>query len=71
MPLAEKMIMTARALSCRKERKPAFRGVVGYLMLVFEELVASLLCFCSLSSSFGRLMSLHVGPTPPDIFWAG
>ena len=67
MPLAEKIIMTARALSWRRERNPALREGYLVVVLVFKEFW-SLLCLFSYSCSFGRLISLQVGPTPPDIF---
>lgn len=63
-------MITAKQLSCLKERNPDLFLVVGFgswVVLVFEDFGSS----CSLnrySFSFGRLMSLHVGPTPPDIF---
>lgn len=70
MPVAATMMMRARALSCRKERKPAFGRVVGYSVRVFKEAVSSLF-LCSYSGSLGRLMSLRGGPSLPDILIMG
>lgn len=57
MPVAERRRMTARELSCRKLRKmcECFDGGDGVV------LVSSISCSC------GRVMSVPVGPIPPDM----
>ena len=73
MPLAERTMITAKALSCWKWRNVCLRGVVSaaapvVVVLDFNDAAVSSCCLKEASSSFGRLMSPHVGPTPPDIF---
>lgn len=66
MALAAVMIITARQLSCRRVRNRVLDKWAGLgTGLRGSERELSWPC----TSSFGRLMSLQVGPTPPDILY--
>lgn len=56
----------SKVLRAYHATKPAFFEEVVVLLGFLNEDRSSW-SFCSCSLSFGRLMSLHVGPTPPDI----
>ena len=55
----------SKVLRAYHATKPAFFEEVVLLGFFNEDRSSWSLCSCSLS--FGRLMSLHEGPTPPDI----